>query len=250
MNITCITSPPFDKKLSGHIAVVVDVLRATSTVCSVLEGGAKHVRIFNDYDLAKEQKLYNPKSLICGERNAEKYPGFDRNNSPSELLSENLKGKDVVLCTTNGSSAMMETSKTADVTFVCSLLNLSAVAAEVGSMIRETGKDLTIICSGANGRIALDDLYVAGALIHKVIVEARLRGFETDDGVTLAKMIHGAFQRPMDALLSSISGKILSSLSRTSDIALCAKVDLMKVVPVVKIKDDEFIVTSYGKEDE
>lgn len=250
MNITCITSPPIEKNLKGQIAVIIDVLRASSTVCSVLEGGAKHVRIYTNYELAKEQKLYNPKALICGERNAEKYPGFDKNNSPSELLSENLKGKDVVLCTTNGASAMMEACKTADVTFVCSLLNLSAVAAEVGKIIRETGKDLTVICSGANGRIALDDVYVAGAFIHKVIVEARLRGFETDDGVTLAKMIHGAFQRPMDALLASISGKILSSLSRTSDIALCSKVDLMKIVPIVTKKDDEYIVTSYNKEGE
>lgn len=248
MKITCILSPPIPD-LSGYVAVVVDVLRSTSTLSVILSSNAKRVLLFDDFEKAVEQKLYNPKIIPVGENGNDGTPEFYSSKSTSEFIGKNLKGKEIAFSTSNGTNAIINTVDMLGKVFIGSMLNLTATAEALAKEIRDRKKSLAVICSGMDGRVALDDLYVAGSLIHKTIAVGRIRGFEIDDGVSIAKMVHGGFSRPIEALLASESGKRLSSLSMTSDIALCAKIDLMPGAVIATKEDGQYIV-SYDKEDE
>jgi 2-phosphosulfolactate phosphatase len=198
-------------------------------------------------DEAKEYKLHNPNCVLAGEREGKKIEGFQLGNSPTESLGAKIKGKEIVLTTTNGAAAILEAGK-AHRAFVASLLNLTKIAETIGKMMRETRRNLTIICSGKQGQASLEDLYCAGAVIQKAVSIGGLRGFEMDDGAKIAKMVHGGFGNGMDAMLASSHGQYLSSIRLTGDIALCAKVDLIPYLP--EIRNDKGIhIVCEAKED-
>jgi len=241
VKISCILSPPVPD-LKGYVAVVIDALRSTSTLSIMFGGGIKRVLLYNDYEEAKEQKLYNPKLIVAGEEQVVNAPEFYTSKSISEYLQKKIDGKDVVFSTSNGTSTMISATHKADIVLAASMLNLTSTADTLAEIILKNSLNLAVICSGINGSVAMDDLYVAGALIHKTIVSGRLRDFETDDGVTLAKMVYGGFARPMDAFVASESGKRLSDMSMTSDVALCAKTDLMPGVLFVENEEDQYSV--------
>ncbi len=231
----------FEADLSKDIVVVIDVLRATSNIVTMLDKGATRIVLFDDEKEALNHKLYYPNAVTCGERDCEKIKGFDIGNSPSETLNYKVGGREVAMTTTNGTSAMIKACD-GKAAIVGSILNLTAVCEKVGKLARQTGANLTLLCSGWKGQVSLDDVYAAGAIINKSIMSGGIRGFEIDDGARIAKLVHGGFARPLDALLASISGANLQSLGKTSDIALCAKADLMKVVPIVRKDKDLFVV--------
>lgn len=247
MKISCRLSRPIPN-LKGYVAVVIDVLRATSNLSAMFNSGAKKVTLYTDYEEAKEQKMYDPKLIVAGESGGTIYPGFDMGNSPTKFLAKKIDKREVAFCTTNGTKALAETARKADITFAASLLNLSSTAERVAEITRRENKNVAIICSGIEGDAAVDDLYVAGAMIHKIISIGRIRDFQIDDGVTIAKMVYGTYSKPMDALIVSESGKRLSALSKTTDIALCAKVDLIPGVLRVTNEDKQTIV-NLEKED-
>ncbi len=247
MKINCFLFPPVTLDISEHYAVVVDVLRATSNILCFFERGAALVRPIKDIDEARDYKLHYPNCVLAGERDGKKIDGFQLGNSPTETLSSKIKGKEIVLSTTNGTSALIEAAK-AHKAFVGSLLNLTKTAETIGKMMRETRRDLTIICSGKLGQVSLEDLYCAGAIIQKAVSMGGLRGFEMDDGAKVAKMVHGGFGNGMDAMLASSHGQYLSSLTLTGDIALCAKTDLIPYLP--EIRNDKGIhIVCETKED-
>ena len=242
VKIHCQFLPDESIDISKHVVVVVDVLRATSNICCMFERGVKRVLLLEDEYDCLNHKLRFPNSLLFGERDMLKIKGFDFGNSPSETLSAKLSGKEIVLSTTNGTKAMIIGSKS-DQTYIGSLLNLSSICSLIGKMVRSTGRDLTVICSGNNKKITVDDVYLAGAIIHKTIVAGNIRGFEIDDGSRIAKLVHGGFPRAIDALLASDAGRILSARGFSSDIALCAKVDLFRLVPAIKRDGDQVLIT-------
>ena len=241
MKINCILFPPVQIDISQDFAVVIDVLRATSNILCFFERGARLVRMVQDAQQARDYKLQNPNCVLAGERDGEKLDGFQLGNSPVETLNAKVKGKEIVMSTTNGTIAIVEASK-AHKAYVGSLMNLTKLAETLGKQLRDTRKDLTIICSGAEGQVSLEDLYCAGALIQKAVSMGGLRGFEMDDGARVAKMVHGGFGTGMDAMLASSHGRRLSNLTMTGDIALCAKTDLIPILPEVKNDKGTYIV--------
>jgi 2-phosphosulfolactate phosphatase len=239
--------PPSEIDISQDYAVVIDVLRATSNILCFFERGASLVRPIADIEQAREYKLHNPNSVLAGERNCTKIEGFQLGNSPTETLSSKIKGKEIVLSTTNGSKAILFAGNTHRA-FVGSLLNLTRISDTIGKLMRETRKNLTLICSGNNGQASLEDLYCAGAIIQKAVSIGGLRGFEMDDGAKIAKMVHAGFGNGMDAMLASSSGQIISNQTLTGDLALCAKVDLIPYLPEIKNDNGIHIVCNF-KED-
>jgi 2-phosphosulfolactate phosphatase len=250
VKITCVLSPPIPE-FDDYIVVVIDVLRLSSTLSVILNSNPKKLLLFDDYQNAVEQKQFNPKTISLSD---------DSNNSLSEtysfkststcqFISRNLKGKEIAFSSTNGSNTVIKAVDALGKVYITSLLNLTATAETLANEVLYHKKNLAVICSGVNGNVAVDDLYVAGLLIHKTIHISRIRGFELDDGASIAKMVHSGFSRPIDALLASESGKRLSSMGLTSDIALCAKMDLLKDV-VIATKEDGQYVVSHQKEDE
>jgi 2-phosphosulfolactate phosphatase len=214
--------------VNDRTAVVIDVLRATSTIVHALVNGAKHVLPVATVAeaVAKKNELGRDTALLCGERNAEPIPGFDLGNAPAEFTPETVSGLTLVMTTTNGTPALLSTSG-ARVCLVASLLNVSAVARR----IVEIGDDVTIICAGREGRFALEDAVCAGILVRR-IREARKSGVQLDDGARAALVLAGRARNLRATLKRSAAGRALYELGRGDDVTFCAQVDLHDAVPV------------------
>src|SRR5690242_5523098 len=137
----------------ASIGVVVDVLRATSTIAQALAAGYERVLCCAEIDEARALRSELPDSLLGGERQAIKVEGFDVGASPREFLE--ARARTLILSTTNGTRAILETARRCDRVLLGSLLNLSAVARAAD------GADVVVVCAGFQGGFALDDVYCA-----------------------------------------------------------------------------------------
>jgi len=234
--------------LEGRVAVVVDVLRATSTIVEALANGAHSVYPVSSIEAAVElaQKIGREDLLLCGERKGLPIDGFDLGNSPREYTPERVEGKTLIMTTTNGTPALLATTS-AERALVASFLNLSAVVAElVGS-----GTPVTIIASGREKRFSLDDAVAAGALVSG-IVGAREpnelgRGADSpDDGgeeapahlpdtAQAALILARQHLADLPSLFeNTAAGRQLIDAGLGEDLAFCAQVDRHRIVPTFR----------------
>jgi 2-phosphosulfolactate phosphatase len=199
------------------VAVVIDVLRATSTATQALSCGYRSVLCVDSVEQALE--LRAPGRVLAGERRCVKPPGFDLGNSPADVRDG--AGRELVLCTTNGAPAIVAAAGVAPCVVLACLLNLGAVAAAL-----RQADDVLLVCSGTDGRIALEDVYVAGRL------GALLPGRRTDAALA-AQAVARAFAVPFDALSASTDARRLRERGLSDDVADCALVSELDVVPHV-----------------
>src|SRR6478609_1530820 len=151
---------------SAQLGIVVDVLRATSTIAQALASGYERVYCCREVDEARALRERLGEGLLGGERNAVRIEGFDVGASPREFLGE-PRAPAVIFSTTNGTRAILETASRADEVLLGSLLNLNAVAATA----RERGEDVLIVCAGFQGTFAIDDAYCAGRIVQMLGAE-------------------------------------------------------------------------------
>src|SRR5436309_15504891 len=137
----------------ANVGVVVDVLRATSTIAQALASGYRRVLCCSELDDARALRRELPDSLVGGERNAVRIEDFDVGASPREFLE--ARAETLILSTTNGTRAILATAARCDEVLLGSLLNLDAVTAAT----RERGSDVAVVCAGFKGGFALDDAY-------------------------------------------------------------------------------------------
>ena len=201
--------------ISAPVGIVVDVLRATSTITQALGAGYERVYCCAEIDDAVALRKELGSGLLGGERSAVKIEGFDVGASPREFLGE-PREKTVIFSTTNGTRAILETAARSEVVLLGSLLNLDAVAAAA----RERGEDVTIVCAGFQGQFALDDAYCAGRIV-------QLLGGEPSDSAKAAEAIARAWPDAHEALLARTYGPP----GLEEDIAFCAQVGILEVVP-------------------
>jgi phosphosulfolactate phosphohydrolase-like enzyme len=135
---------------NAQLGIVVDVLRATSTITQALASGYERVYCCREVGEARALRDTLGEGLLGGERNAVRIEGFDVGASPREFLGE-PRAPSVIFSTTNGTRAILETASRADDVLLGSLLNLDAVA----TAARERGEDVTIVCAGFQGQFAL-----------------------------------------------------------------------------------------------
>ncbi|HKK92867.1 MAG TPA: 2-phosphosulfolactate phosphatase, partial [Longimicrobiales bacterium] len=184
------TVPEVDPaEFGGATAVVVDLLRATSTIVAALSAGARGIypAASTEEALRLAQSLGREDTLLCGERKGVRIEGYDLGNSPAEFTRDVIADKRLVLDTTNGTSALLAVSE-ADRVFATSLVNLAATGRTL-----EGTDDVLIVCAGREGAFALEDAVCAGALI------AELGGPEAldlDDGARAAYVL--ASRWPVD----------------------------------------------------
>jgi len=146
-------------QLRGSVAVVIDVIRATSTIAMALAQGAAGVQPVAAVEDAFALKAQDPEAVLAGERGGKMVEGFDLGNSPEDFMRKRINNRRVILTTTNGTQALAAcTGARAVVT--ASLLNLDAVAAR----LRELRPPWLVVCAGCNGFFGVDDAIVAGAL--------------------------------------------------------------------------------------
>jgi 2-phosphosulfolactate phosphatase len=203
----------------ADVAVVVDVLRATSTASQALATGYQRVLCAETVERAFQ--LRAPNRILAGERQCRRPTGFDQGNSPREAIER--CGEELVLATTNGAPTIVAATQHAPLVMLACLLNLNAVLVEL-----ELRPELNvqIVCSGTDGAVALEDVYAAGRL------SAGLRGARTDAAL-VAEAVARAFASPLDALDASADARVLRESGMTADIAYCALESELDVVPVV-----------------
>lgn len=203
-------------------AIVVDVIRATSTIVQALASGYRRVLCCAEIEDAVALRARLDDAVLAGERQAVAIPGFDLGNSPREFTEP--KGETLVLTTTNGTRAILAAAATADAVLVGSLLNLGAVAAAA-----PPGVDVEVVCAGLQGRFTIEDAYCAGRI-------AALLGGERSDAAEAAVRLAASFPSA-EAGLSASENPEHAGLRE--DIAWCARESVLDVVPRLVRLDGE-----------
>jgi 2-phosphosulfolactate phosphatase len=206
--------------LSAPVGIVVDVLRATSTIAQALASGYRRVLCCAEVEEARDLAAAQGDAVLGGERSAVRIPGFDLGNSPSEYAGEPLAST-LVLTTTNGTRLLLAAASRCDVVLVGSLLNLDAV---VGAARASGGDHVGVMCAGVAGEFALDDAYVAGR------IAAALGGDHADSAVGAVRLAR-TYSGAEEALSASKSAANLRGAGLDSDVAWCARESVLDVAP-------------------
>ena len=203
-----------DEAAPAPTGIVVDVLRATSTIAQALDAGYRRVLCVPEIEEARALRAELPDSLVGGEREAVRIEGFDVGASPREFLEP--RAETLILSTTNGTRTIVTAAERCDVVLLGSLLNLDAVVAAV----RERGEDVAILCAGFKGAFALDDAYCAGRIV------AGLAGTESDAAIA-ARVLAEAYRDP----LSGLTARTYGAPGLEEDIRFCAREGVLHTVP-------------------
>jgi 2-phosphosulfolactate phosphatase len=195
-------------------AIVVDVLRATSTIAQALAAGYRRVLCCGELEQARALRAALPDAIVGGERDAIRIEGFDAGASPREFLEP--RAETLILSTTNGTRAILTAAERSEDVLLGSLLNLSAVAAAARS--RES--DAVVLCAGFKGAFALDDAYCAGRIV--ALLEA-----DRSDAAIAAETLTHAYPSALDGL----NARTYGPPGLEEDIKWCARESILDVVP-------------------
>ena len=194
------------------IGVVVDVLRATSTIAQALASGYRRVLCCAEIEDALALRAQIPDALVGGERKAVQVEGFDVGASPREFLEP--QADTLILSTTNGTRAILETAQRCEEVVLGSMLNLEAVARA------SADRDAVVVCAGFQGAFALDDAYCAGRIVQLV-------DGERTDAAIASELIARAFP----TALEGFNARTYGPPGLEEDIAFCARENVLDVVP-------------------
>lgn len=212
--------------VAERTAVVIDVIRATSTIVTALAHGARAVypTVSTEEALKLVSSLGREDTLLCGERKGLKMDGFDLGNSPAEFTGEAVGDKRLVMSTTNGTRAFAAAAGASRV-LAASFLNLAAVA----EALDETD-ELVVICAGKEDRFSLDDAVCAGQLLREV-EDRRGESLDTDDAAAAALHLAEGVTADEGFLRRTRAGQALVEVGLDSDLALCARRDVYPHAP-------------------
>jgi 2-phosphosulfolactate phosphatase len=195
--------------------VVVDVLRATSTITQALDAGYAAVFCCAEVEEARTLAAELGDAVLAGERRGDPIPDFALGNSPREFLTP--RAREVVLTTTNGTRALVEAAANCDVVLAGSLLNLSAVAEDV----RSRGEDVEIVCAGVGGNASDDDAYCAGRIVGLI-------GGEPTESAQRAVELAASFESAEEAFRAA---RIVGETIAEEDLVWCARENVVQLVP-------------------
>lgn len=226
-----------DHLLAEGVAVVIDVLRATTTIATALENGARSVVTVREVEEARaEKERQNGRQIVMGgERGSVRIEGFDLANSPLEYTPERIRGATVVLSTTNGTAAV-EDARAAQQVLCGSLRNADAVARWI---IQGGSERLTLVCAGTHGQLAMEDVLGAGAIIDRLLATGS-EAVLTDSARLAQRAWLDARNDPRAALGRADHGRSLLRLGFGADVDFCAEVDRCTAVPI--LSDRGFVI--------
>ena len=213
---------------SSKTIVVIDVLRASSTIVTALNNGAREIIPVASVEFAVKISggLFTGQTIIGGERNTKKVEGFTFGNSPLEYTEDKVSGKSIIFYTTNGSRAVVK-AKFSENLFVASYLNLSAVAKHLA----ELGKDVEILCSGRGNAISLEDIICGGKLITEV--QKFKEDISISDSSKAGISLNKSFGKNIKKMLKETEhGQILLENGFEEDIEYCGKLNMLDAIPV------------------
>ncbi|WP_028548790.1 2-phosphosulfolactate phosphatase [Paenibacillus sp. UNC451MF] len=217
-------------ELINKTVIVIDVLRATSTILTALSHGCK--AIYPVETVLQAKQLYQPGFVLGGERACKKIPGFDLGNSPLEYTAASIAGKTLIMTTTNGTRAIQKANKAGTI-LAASLLNGRACAEEAITL----KKDIIILCSGTQDVYSFEDGVCAGQLTDELLQSAVGSGTElniNDFGLSMLYTYRHVQSNLTEALINCANGKRLSKLGFLEDIKYCSEMNTIPLVPIVR----------------
>lgn len=224
------------EKLRGHdIRLVVDLLRTSSQIITFFDiGGDILVPVETVKDAFSVKDRLGSGWMLIGERGGMACPGFDYGNSPLELIAGG-GAKRAVICTSNGTSAILHAASCPNVIIACAR-NAKAAACKA----LQIGGRIGIVTAGSNGEFAAEDAVCAGLIIELMLDEIKKEGYSAKltDGALAALTLWQASGSDMKKnCFSSAHGKILHALGFDEDIAFCSKVNVSDVIATTKFKE-------------
>ncbi len=218
-----------DEAINNKTVIVVDVLRATTTITAALAAGCLEVIpvLTQEEAIAMRERLEDERLLLGGERNSLKISGFNLGNSPLEYTPEVVAGKRIIITTTNGTRAISRAVNGSQL-LLGAIINATAVA----RLAAGVGNDIAIICAGTRDYFALEDFLAAGLIIDQL---KNYTSFASGDGAQVAWDYYNVNRYQLNKVLKAgFHGRQLIELGFEADIDYCAKVDQVDIVPVYK----------------
>jgi 2-phosphosulfolactate phosphatase len=214
-------------------AIAVDVLRATSTMATVLAAGGEAVQVFSDLDqlMAVSEQWPPEKRLRAGERGGAKVAGFELGNSPLDCIPELVAGKRLFISTTNGTRALQRIQN-APIVLAAALINRAAV---VKFLLEKQPETVWIVGSGWEGSYSLEDTVCAGAIAHSIVQQSSYAQQEIsgNDEVVSAIALYSQWEDNLLGLLHQAShGQRLLRLECDEDLKYCSQTDILDILPI------------------
>ncbi|MCZ2248383.1 MAG: 2-phosphosulfolactate phosphatase [Bacteroidia bacterium] len=220
--------PVYEKE--EQIVVIIDILRATSAICTAFQYGV--TKIIPVASVEEATKYKQQGYLVGAERNAQTLDGFDFGNSPFDYMTERIKNQTVVITTTNGTQAI-EAAKNAYSVVIGSFLNITALC----NWLVSQNKPVLLLCSGWKNKFNLEDTLFAGAVANTL---SQIGVFKLLDAALAAKYLYlQAHENPYKFLNYSSHKERLSALGLKEDIKYCLAVDKTNVIPKL---DENYLV--------
>lgn len=231
-----------EQELAGSTVIVIDLLRATTTICSALAAGASEVIPFREIEetLAAAQKVGRDKVILGGERGGTRIDGFDLGNSPAEFTREAVGGRPVYITTTNGTWALHH-ARLARRVLVGAIVNLSAIVESVKDEPR-----VDILCAGTGGEETLEDILCAGAMVER-LTSLGGKDYKLNDAAAAAarewRMLvgkadltgHSLTEQLALKLRETLGGRNLIEVGNDGDLPDCAAIDRLSIVPELDV---------------
>jgi 2-phosphosulfolactate phosphatase len=218
--------------VTGMPFLVVDVLRATTTIVAALANGAKAVLPSETAEEALRiaGNLERDSVLLAGERRMERIEGFALGNSPLEMQQETVSGKTIVMATTNGTPAIVAAEPGTPV-LLGAITNFGAAVERAREVFEEAGQ-LAILCSGRERMFALEDAYVAGRFAHALIPGRQRRSADLNDGAIAAlELVRRYGEKWKTAVAASAAARDLKRAGFKADVAAATEADSHDIVP-------------------
>ena len=237
LNVNFLPSLMNPHETAGRTVIVIDVLRASTTICFALDAGAKYVapclEVNEALNTAERLTDQGETTLLGGERGGKRVPSFDLGNSPLEYTASRVGGRVVCFSTTNGTKAMMRCVGAGRV-FVGTFVNLASVLLAV-----EEDDEVELLCAGTNGTITREDVLFAGAFVARALEQDSAIGL--NDEARLARDAWGLLTVKDNALATEFrettGGKNLLALGYDRDLEVAAEIDCLNVVPELDLGD-------------
>lgn len=230
--------PEEEEQFKDHIVVMIDVLRASSTICAAFYNGAREIIPFDEVGKAVGvyANLSKESRFLGGERDGVKQEGFDAGNSPLEYTSDRIEDRTIIFTTSNGTKIFVK-AKQAKKRYIGAFVNLNIVLNEIYSYIendKKEGKDtnITFLCAGTNGRVSYEDMTCAGAFLDSL--NKKYTDCELTDSAEVAKNLYTLHSPVLGEFLKTKShARHLESLGMSEDIEICFEIDKYPVAPVM-----------------
>jgi 2-phosphosulfolactate phosphatase len=230
IDVYALPSSVQEKELKDRTAVVIDVLRASSTIITALHNGCKEVIPLTDIEeaITLSKNYERDAFLLGGERNAQKIDGFDLSNSPCEYTPDVVAGRTVLITTTNGTKAIKRASDAKEV-IIGGFLNAEAVARYIGQL----DESAAFICAGTEGKFSLDDILAVGAILDSL--ERMGKQMDMDDLALVCMHMYSTYKGDLKkALEGTYHYRNLVKAGFESDVDYCIQLNLIPTIPVYR----------------